>query len=398
MNIRERLEGKILRRKLKGSALDSADYKFLPDDFFLNSENINEYILKPAAAKRNIIFVCRKSFDNYVIAECIKTQYELNNQGRLVQGVNIQPNPDIMAAAKMFEEAMQGAQPFIMGINFADSRFIINKLTALFALNFRNLTPSDTAVLIGAANPVIVYILKDEAGMFYISDAEEISLNEAGSALETSRIFKKKQAVYTPVKKFKQAIPEFEDFIELEQDEKSKETIADKETEIKTEIKAPAHKLKKNIKRESVQKIEKNKKTAADGKKALNSSGKDNAEIMPSDISRLKGKIKAEEADKKETAQVNISEKTTAAEKNNIKIKSTESEKTEMTPSKAAEEAQVINIEQQVYETADVSAADKQAEQYLKSEEKYTSEETGRKINKYQMLKEKAMRRKRTQQ
>ena len=154
---------------------------------------------KLAKERRNIIFVCQKSFEKIITADKIKAglknenaciitgaDYNLENlNGR----INILPNPDIHTIVKAFEQIIYGCGSFILGLNLGSFDNIINKLKVLISLNYKNLSSEDIITLIGAANPVIAYISKNEKGLLYISGIEEIKLNETGS-LELSEIIK----------------------------------------------------------------------------------------------------------------------------------------------------------------------------------------------------------------
>ena len=152
-----------------------------------------------AKERRNIIFVCQKSFEKIITADKIKAglknenaciitgaDYNLENlNGR----INILPNPDIHTIVKAFEQIIYGCGSFILGLNLGSFDNIINKLKVLISLNYKNLSSEDIITLIGAANPVIAYISKSEKGLLYISEISEIKLNETGS-LELSEIRK----------------------------------------------------------------------------------------------------------------------------------------------------------------------------------------------------------------
>jgi|GEM_PF-5406318 len=152
-----------------------------------------------AKERRNIIFVCQKSFEKIITADKIKAGLK-NENACLIAGadynlenlngrINILPNPDIHTIVKAFEQIIYGCGSFILGLNLGSFDNIINKLKVLISLNYKNLSSEDVITLLGAANPVIAYISKNAKGLLYISEISELKLNETGS-LELSEIIK----------------------------------------------------------------------------------------------------------------------------------------------------------------------------------------------------------------
>lgn len=167
---------------------DNVYGNFNTNDIFLDTKIVKSYINDFIQNNKNIILVCNKSFDKLIISNYIKSLLppkkginvieELNSHIKDLNGkVNIFPTPDIAVIVKILEQIIYGCQSFIFSINLGNYDNVINKLKAIIALNYKNLDSNDIITLLGASNAVIVYILKNEDGLFYLSKIDEIKQN-----------------------------------------------------------------------------------------------------------------------------------------------------------------------------------------------------------------------------
>lgn len=233
MKIRERLQN----NKTKIQTTDAETPKkqetteFLISDIFVNSEDITDNIIELAKNKRNMILICNKSFDKMIIADYIKSKLK-NTNAEIIDtsdintedingAINIVPNPSIQTVMKIFEQMVYGVSSFIFCLNFGSYDNILNKLKAVIALNYKNLSTDNINALIGASNAVLVYVSKNENGMFYISKAEEIKTFDDNIETETIYIKKsvsKKQKISQEGQIKEKSVQKEEKEIETEKD------------------------------------------------------------------------------------------------------------------------------------------------------------------------------------
>ena len=198
-----RLKDRLNKNKIVNNISTETDEKkknqFFISDIFNDSKELRKYIVQLAQSKRNIILVSNKSFDKLIIAEYIKSQLRKTN-ARIIGDIdekandlngriNIIPSPDIQMIVKIMEQIIYGCRSFIFGINLGTYDNFINKLKVLIALSHKNLTPVDITTLIEAMNAVVVYISKNEDGLFFISKIDEIKIDKLKNELELNQLF-----------------------------------------------------------------------------------------------------------------------------------------------------------------------------------------------------------------
>lgn len=166
----------ILKKQIENS-------KFSICDIFVQSELLESFV-KYAQNKRNIIFICNKSFDKLIIANYLQSKLIAENAviidekdvnaKDLPGNINIFPNPEIHSILKIFEQTIYGMGSFIFGLNFGCFDKAIDKLKAVIALNYPNLTADNINILIEASNAILVYVEKNNDSLFSITNIEEV--------------------------------------------------------------------------------------------------------------------------------------------------------------------------------------------------------------------------------
>ena len=200
MKIRERLQKqktKIQQPNITEAPIEQENTDFSISDIFIDSRASEAHIIELIKNRRNMLIICNKSFDKLIIADYIKSKLKNVNSGIVntidantedLNGViNIVPNPNIQTVVKILEQTVYGNGSFVFFMNFASYENIVNKLKAVIALNYPNLNADDITALVGAANAVIVYVSKNDNGIFYISQIDEIK--SSGNKLETENIY-----------------------------------------------------------------------------------------------------------------------------------------------------------------------------------------------------------------
>ncbi len=188
MKIKERLQNDNTKNEIIEKQVKKCKLKISFSDIFTDSQETKNYFVEQAQNNRNIITVSNKSFDKIIISEYLSSLLKNtktvitddieNNIDKLNGIINIIPNPSIKTIVKIFEQILYGNSSFIFGFNLGTYDNIINKLKAVIALNCVNLSQENITTLIGASNPLVVYFSKNNNGLLYISQIDEIQYVE----------------------------------------------------------------------------------------------------------------------------------------------------------------------------------------------------------------------------
>ena len=179
MNFKERLNinNKLIENDNKIEFKQEVDIS----DIFMPDNIVSEVIKKAVSENKNIIVASSIDCDNTICTQYIKTfikdtdkievLYDINSGIQFIKANRIiVPDIDILGFVKILEFILYGYNSFIFTINVKSYENILESIKTLISLYYSNLSESAAENLIGASNSIIVYINKNDDGLFYISN------------------------------------------------------------------------------------------------------------------------------------------------------------------------------------------------------------------------------------
>jgi hypothetical protein len=151
---------------------------FVEDDFL---KNLIKNLLEKG---KNIVFVGNKSFDKTIIANYF--QHVLTDEKSvIINSVNenvikinykikILPKISIIDFVKILELIIYGYNSFVLGLDINSPDKVIEKIKAIIAINYRNLSDRNIETLLTVTDVVFVFVEKNEDGLFYIPKIQEV--------------------------------------------------------------------------------------------------------------------------------------------------------------------------------------------------------------------------------
>ena len=384
MNIAERLTNGIKRNIQIDAQKIIRNYRFNPSDFFAEQSELDNMLYKLASDRRCFIFMCSKSFDVSIIEECLRAKLNIDSIEDTASYNNIKNT------VKMLENSIYGAGALISGLALNNFESVIHKLKLLIALNNKNLTSENILALLGASKPVLIYVSKNDAAddVFYISKIEEVLFNESETELVINSLFEFDAGI-----KNEKAAENEEDNKPKRGRKKSAEKDKKSEKSVKRQSKEKVLKKEKEIKLEKAPK--KRGRPAGRKQKSENSQrANQQLEIEKQQTVSVSAALK-EETRLENAAPGGIKEQPAGENPSVLEAGGMKSQNSKEFLSKADTAAKAAADAAPVSQSAgrtEFAMQDELARRFMQEETKYQSEETGRKINKYQMLKEKARR------
>jgi hypothetical protein len=99
--------------------------------------------------------------------------------------IKIIPKISILDLVKILELVIYGYNSFILGLDINSPDKVIEKIKAIIAINYRNLSDSNITTLLTVTDVVFVFVEKNEDGLFYISKIQEVEQKYENISLNT---------------------------------------------------------------------------------------------------------------------------------------------------------------------------------------------------------------------
>lgn len=185
MNLKERIE-LVNQNKITSSF---NDFEIKEDievsSFFVKNAPV-EQILKSAITKdRNIVILSPSTVDRTLVSNYIRGFISKSVSIEILKNISdnlpyatadklIIPEPSVAEIIKIFELIMCDFKTFIVSMHLKSFDNILESFRTIFALNNKNLTADNIEHLLGMAAPVIVYVDRNEDGLFYVADIAKV--------------------------------------------------------------------------------------------------------------------------------------------------------------------------------------------------------------------------------
>lgn len=202
MNLKERL----VILKETDTSKESILYNEIDNvlNMFDDMQFVKDIVKTLIKAKKNIIFICNKSCDKFLISKYF--EYLADENVNILIGslphsyasqdmITILPDSEIIDVVKIFECIISGSNPFICGLNFETCENILEKTKALINLNFKNLTETSINTLIGYSDLYFICFEQQSNAKLSIINIKKINYNN--SVLSEEEIFSLKNISYS---------------------------------------------------------------------------------------------------------------------------------------------------------------------------------------------------------
>lgn len=170
MNFRERLD--ICNVQNNSPCCDILTGVDICDIFVQDSAALD--IISDAVKKgKNLIVASNSSCDKTLISQYFKSVLNLNPSK-----ISINPVVDIFKLVSFLESTLTDSKQFVFGLNVKTYKNIIKTIQTIILIHYPNLKDVDVENLLGLSDALVVYVSKNEDGLFVISDIGEIEYNE----------------------------------------------------------------------------------------------------------------------------------------------------------------------------------------------------------------------------
>lgn len=183
MNLKDRLDN--IKQANKISIKDEPllqEYNNI-SDLFADSLQIKDFIINMLSSKKNLIFVHDNNIDKEIIIHYFYSilqkmdaviidniENHINNMNNKIKILSMYSVFDMV---KVFEYILYGYNSFIFGLQLASSENIVDKLKAVIALNYPNMTEKNINTLVDYSDVVYICFSKKNNGLIFISEAYE---------------------------------------------------------------------------------------------------------------------------------------------------------------------------------------------------------------------------------
>ena len=194
MNLKDRLDN--IKNTNVISIKEGIDTDSFVDikNIFVNSDDVKNILDYVLLKKNNIAFVADKSIDRVLLSNYVKSllyNYDIEIFNSLDQNIvdfyskiKLFPNPSINDVVKIFEYIIYGYNSFIFSLEMSYDENFIDKLRAVIAVNFKNLTEENINTLIGCSDLYVLPINRNEDGLFIVSEVIKLNYFEKKINLE----------------------------------------------------------------------------------------------------------------------------------------------------------------------------------------------------------------------
>ncbi len=185
MNLKERIE--IINQLKQSSSAQTVEIKKDVDvaDIFVKNVAVNQLIKNSVKRDKNIILLSPSECDKTIIANYIRAFIDENVSVDVLSTVSdnlpfstanklIVPEPTMKEITKIFELILCDYKTFIFCMNLKTFDNVLESFRALLSLNSPNLNPNSIEHLIGVSSAVLVYVDRNEDGLYEITDIGKI--------------------------------------------------------------------------------------------------------------------------------------------------------------------------------------------------------------------------------
>lgn len=266
MNLKERIE--IINQLKQSTSEPSFEIKKEADvaDIFVKNTTIQQLLKNSVNRDRNIILLSSGDCDKTIIANYIRSFIDDTVSVDVLSNVSdnlpfataqklIVPEPTIKEITKIFELILCDYRTFVFCMNLKTFDNVLESFRALLSLNSPNLNASNIEHLIGVSSAVLVYVNRNEDGLYEITDIGKIVYKNNTAFLDllysNTRVESDETIIPVPIIETNKTIVEVEQVeipVEVEQEQpliEEKEMSSLEESNVEVSTKTNKYKLLK---------------------------------------------------------------------------------------------------------------------------------------------------------
>ena len=178
MNLKDRLDS--IKNTNLISIKEDIDNSVDLKKFFVSFDEIKGVLNSIISEKNNVVFISDSSVDKILMTGLVKSIFEnvdieilnsINDYiGDCFSKIKFLMNTSTYDVVKIFEYIINGDNSFIFNLSICYDENFIDKLKAVIAINFKNLTEENINTLIGCSNLYVVPIGRNDDGLFVVSE------------------------------------------------------------------------------------------------------------------------------------------------------------------------------------------------------------------------------------
>ncbi len=153
-------------------------------DIFVKNIKVEKIIKDAVLNNDNIILICSKDVDKYIACNYIK-EFSYKQSVEIINDTGddlkyssaervIIPEPSISDVINIFKSVIEGFKTFVFAINVKYFKNILETIKLLILLEHPNLTEKNVEHMLGLSSSVILNVIRNEDGLFEITDADKI--------------------------------------------------------------------------------------------------------------------------------------------------------------------------------------------------------------------------------
>ena len=179
MNLRER----IVKAGKKDFSAGIVELK-KESDIFVKNEKIEKIIKDSLNGDNNIILACAKDVDRYIACNYIREFIKNESVEIITQAGDdlkyssahkiIIPEPSISEIINIFKYIIEGYKTFVFGVSLKSFVNVFESLKISLLLECPNLSGENAEHMLALASCVILNVVRNDDGLFEISNAEKI--------------------------------------------------------------------------------------------------------------------------------------------------------------------------------------------------------------------------------
>ena len=185
MNLKERIE--IINQLKQSTSEQSFEIKKEADvaDIFVKNTTVQQLLKNSVNRDKNIILLSSSDCDKTIIANYMRSFIDDTISVDVLSNVSdnlpfataqklIVPEPTIKEITKIFELILCDYRTFVFCMNLKTFDNVLESFRALLSLNCPNLNANNIEHLIGVSSAVLVYVDRNEDGLYEITDIGKI--------------------------------------------------------------------------------------------------------------------------------------------------------------------------------------------------------------------------------
>ena len=184
MNFKERIQI-INQTKVEEKEISEFKESIETLDIFVKNKTVDRILKNAVSKSKNIILMSSLDCDNLIVSNYIRNFLPSNFDVDIIlnmatdfpkskSNVAIVPEPSLNDVVKIFELILCDYKSFVFSLNLKTFSNVLESLRTLVSLTKSNLSANSVEHLIGVSESLLVYVSKNEDGLFEVNDIGKI--------------------------------------------------------------------------------------------------------------------------------------------------------------------------------------------------------------------------------